>query len=334
MRAVMLAGARAVEVRDVVEPVAGQGETLVDVTAAGICGIDVKSFAGEGSWARLGMVLGHEVAGLAGGRRVVVDPLMNCGKCAECIRGAENLCAHLRVPGMDEVPGWIAERIAAPSRRVSPIEDALPDERAVLAEPLANVVHLFRGAEIRAGMRVGVVGVGLMGAMALQLARRMEVRDVIAADLCEARVEMARTVGATHAATDRSEARRFAGYGLDVVIDAAGTGEARQLALELSRPGGTVVLLGMAEKKSEADFGAAIRREVCMRTSFGYTRRDFGEALDLLTTGAVDLSPWTRLMAMEDAQKAFEAAAETNGAVLKVVLKTGTRDEGRATEGV
>jgi 2-desacetyl-2-hydroxyethyl bacteriochlorophyllide A dehydrogenase len=324
MRAVVLARVRAVEVRDVADPVAGPGETLVEVRAAGICGIDRKAFAGEGSWALPGLVLGHEVVGLAGGRRVAVDPLMNCGNCAECVRGAENLCAHVRVPGMGGAQGWMMERIAVPSRKVLAIEDAVPDERAVLAEPLANVVHLFHAAEIRAGMRVAVVGMGLMGAMALQLARRMGAREVIAVDAMEVRVDTARTMGATHAVMDAAEARRCAGYGVDVTIDAAGIGEARRLALEMVRPGGTAMLLGMAEKRSEVDFGAAIRREVCVRTSFGYTRKDFGEALDLLTAGAVDLSAWTRVLPMEDAQRAFELAAG-EGEVLKVALKPGKR---------
>jgi hypothetical protein len=178
-------------------------------------------------------------------------------------------------------------------------------------------------------MRVGVVGVGLMGAMAVQLARRAGVRDVIAVDVCEARAAMARAMGATNATKDAAEARRCAGYGVDVAIDAAGTGEARRLALELSRPGGTAVLLGMAEKKSELDFGAAIRREVFVRTSFGYVRRDFGEAVDLLTAGAVDLSPWTKVAPMEDAQRAFEMAAEKEGELVKVVIeKRGTGDNG------
>jgi 2-desacetyl-2-hydroxyethyl bacteriochlorophyllide A dehydrogenase len=306
-------------------PCAQAGEVDIAVTAAGICGADMTGFLGQSRRRKPPLILGHELVGrIADSRRVVVDPLITCGLCSECRRGATNLCRNLRLLGMDQIDGCFAEHVVVPESQVHPIPDKLDDERAVLAEPLANIVHLFTLMALRPYCRMGILGAGTMGSMALQMAFQLGASEVLVEEVNESRRSAAEAMGATLAVNPQNagcEARKFSGQGLDLVLDACGTGESRQEALDLCRPGGTVVLLGMAKERSEINFRAGIRNELRMLMSFGYTKGDFRRSLDLLAAGSIDLSPWTAQMALEDGQQAFERITCSREDTLKMILR-------------
>ena len=108
--------------------------------------------------------MGHELVGRRpDGRRVVVNPLSGCGQCAACRSGEQNLCSDFRLLGMDRTSGCHAEFVAVPKSHVYEIPDHFTDLKAVLTEPLANIVHLFRIAAPPHGFRLGIVGGGTMG---------------------------------------------------------------------------------------------------------------------------------------------------------------------------
>jgi len=206
------------------------------------------------------------------------------------------------------------------------IPDSLSDARAVITEPLANIVHLFRIAAPAPFFRMGIVGGGTMGSLALLAARRLGVREILVQDLSDARLRVARQMGASAAVNvsseeGKAEARRLAGHGLDLVLDASGVGAARQAAFDLCRPGGTVVLLGMGAEKSEIDFVTSIRKEHRVVMSFAYTPVDFERSLSLLISGEIDLTPWTVEMALEDGQQAFDRITTNPGDTLKILLR-------------
>ena len=165
-----------------------------------------------------------------------------------------------------------------------------------------------------------------MGSLALLAARRLGVREILVQDLSDARLAVSRQMGASAAVNvssenGRAEARRFAGQGLDLVLDASGVGAARQAAFDLCRPGGTVVLLGMGAEKSEIDFVTSIRKEHKVVMSFAYTPVDFERSLSLLIGGEIDLTPWTIEMALEEGQQAFDHITTNPGDTLKILLR-------------
>jgi threonine dehydrogenase-like Zn-dependent dehydrogenase len=315
------------QLEDRPRPRLAEGEMEIAVAAAGICGADLTGFLGRSRSRVPPLILGHELAGRAAdGRRVAVNPLKSCGRCRACLSGAENLCADLRLLGMGRTEGCFAEFAAVPEPQVYEIPDSLPDVRAVLAEPLANIVHLFRLAAPEPDFRMGIVGVGTMGSLALLAALELGARQVLVEDVEETRLEIARQMGATLAVNPvtgegRREARSFAGDGLDLVLDACGAEAARQEAFDLCRPGGTVALLGMAEANSRIDFSSSIRKEHRVAMSFGYTPGDFERSLNLLAKGRIDLTPWTAELPLEEGQKAFETMAAAKGATLKTILR-------------
>lgn len=327
MRALVYTAPKQVRMEDRPRPEVQENEIEIAVAAAGICGSDVSGFLGHSRRRIPPLVLGHELVGrTAEGKRIVANPLIHCGTCTACLSGAQNLCSSWRLLGLDRTAGCYAEYVVLPRSHVYEIPGELSDARAVMAEPLANIVHLFRIAAPSAFFRMGIVGGGTMGSLALLAARRLGVREILVQDLSDARLRVARQMGATAAVNPSSEegkaeARCFAGHGLDLVLDASGVGAARQAAFDLCRPGGTVVLLGMGAEKSEIDFVTSIRKEHRVVMSFAYTPVDFERSLSLLVGGEIDLTPWTVEMALEDGQQAFDRITTNPGDTLKILLR-------------
>lgn len=168
-----------------------------------------------------------------------------------------------------------------------------------------------------------------MGALALLTAQRAGAKQILVTDVSDERLATARAMGAAAAVNTKTpegvaEAKQIAGFGYDLVIDASGSGAARQMAFDLCRPGGCVTLLGMAAQKSEVDFVTSIRKEHRVVMSFAYNPVDFQRALDLLIAGEIDLSKWTERLPLERGQEAMDKITHKPGALLKMLLEVGS----------
>jgi threonine dehydrogenase-like Zn-dependent dehydrogenase len=185
---------------------------------------------------------------------------------------------------------------------------------------------LFRITAPPSFFRLAIVGSGTMGALTLMAALRIGARDILAVDVNDERLATLKKLGASSVA-NVSEAHRAteavgsAGRGYDVVLDASGSAAARQMAFDLCRPGGQVVLLGMWTQRSEVNFVTSIRKEHRVVMSFAYTPADFKRSLDLLIAGEVDLTPWTVRMPLERGQEAMERMSHAPGVALKMMLE-------------
>jgi threonine dehydrogenase-like Zn-dependent dehydrogenase len=227
---------------------------------------------------------------------------------------------------MDRVQGAYAEFVSVPERQVFVVPDQVPSARAVLVEPLANVVHLYRIADAAALPALAIIGAGTMGTLALLLGRILGFRNILMADVNDERLALVSRLGADWAENVRTpsgvtRARHAVLDGFDLVIDASGTTDARRLALDLCTAGGQVVLLGMGEQKSEIDFVSSIRKEHRVSMSFAYTPLDFERSLDLLTQGDLDLDAWTVSLPLERGQEAFDRMSSAPGSTLKMLLQ-------------
>jgi 2-desacetyl-2-hydroxyethyl bacteriochlorophyllide A dehydrogenase len=223
-------------------------------------------------------------------------------------------------------PGTFAEYVALPSAQVYEVPDSLTSEQAILAEPLANIVHMLRIVAPPPFFRFAIVGAGTMGALALLASLRIGARDVLAVDVNDERLAIMRQLGASavvnvSGAEQAEQAKSAAGRGYDVVLDASGSAAARQMAFDLCRPGGQVVLLGMGTQRSEVNFVTSIRKEHRVVMSFAYTPADFRRSLDLLIAGEINLTPWTVRMPLERGQEAMERMSHNPGVALKMMLQ-------------
>ncbi len=327
MRSLVYTAPGRVELERRPRPEPQNGEEEIAIEVAGVCGSDISGFLGHSALRRPPLVLGHELVGRRShGQRVVANPLVSCGHCNACISGVQNLCESWKLLGLGTTAGTFAEYVALPSAQVYEIPNSLTTEQAVLAEPLANIVHLFRMVSPPPFSRLAIIGAGTMGALAVSTAVRIGAREVLAADVNHQRLAIMRKLGASvtvNAAEPEAvaEARHASGRGYDVVIDASGSAAAREMAFDFCRPGGQVVLLGLGTQRSEVNFATSIRKEHRVVMSFAYTPVDFRRSLDLLIAGEVDLTPWTVRMALERGQEALERMSRDPGIALKMMLE-------------
>ncbi|MBN6054120.1 alcohol dehydrogenase catalytic domain-containing protein, partial [Nonomuraea sp. RK-328] len=309
MRAVVFTAPGVVEMRDVPEPVPGPGEVLVHVAASGICGSELHGVRTPG-FRVPPLVMGHEFAGSTDdGRRVVVNPILSCGRCDLCAAGLRNVCRERRIVGV-HTPGAFAERVAVPAEALVPVPDALGWTAAGIVEPAANAVHAWELAGAPAGARVGVIGAGAIGLACLLVAVSGGAARVEVADRSEERLAAAARLGADAAVTGLSGE-------YDVIFDAVGAAVTHEQSLALLRPGGVAVWLGLADSDAGFDAAALVRGEKRVLGSFAYRDADFAAAVDLV--GRWDLS-WVDTFPLDEGAEVFTALMNGRATPVKALL--------------
>lgn len=338
MRALIFSDIKQVTMGTRPEPTPAPDEVLLKVRSVGICGSDMAGFLGHSPRRQPGLVLGHEAVGTVAqmpsgggdwpfqeGQRVVVNPLMPCGVCSACKVGQANICASWSLLGMDKVDGAFADYVKVPARNLFPVPDGLPDERAVMIEPLANGVHLFTLIAKHNFGKLAIIGAGTQGGLLLSLARLLGYREIAIVDINAKRLEVAKSLGAKYLInareTDTVTAIKAAfGGPADIVIDAHGDQTARQVCVQATKKGGEILLLGLHEVNSSIDFTAVVRNELRLQGSFCYTPADFARSQQLIESGDVDLSPWTEMRPLEEGQAAFDKLMTDPGPTMKIAL--------------
>jgi L-iditol 2-dehydrogenase len=308
MRSVFFLGPGKLELREMPIPEPGRGEAIVKVEAALTCGTDLKGYLRGHRLFRPPTPFGHEFAGVisavgagvAGWREgdaVTAANSAPCNACFYCRRGCQQLCEDL-----DNRFNWgaFADYIRVPAHIVAQntrrVPEALPFAQAALIEPLACALHGVRDAEIHLGDRVAIVGAGAQGLMQVQLARAYGAAQVIVIGRAHGRLERARALGA-HVAISTLDADAVArvreltdGRGADVTIESAGSAATWQMALALTRPGGTAVMFSGLPGGAEVPLDATRLHygEITVKGCFHHTPRLVEQALELLAAGVVD----------------------------------------------
>ena len=323
-----------VRVADESAPTVGPGESLVRVTAVGLCGSDLHWFAqggiGDAQLSRP-LVLGHEFAGViaAGsdaGRRVAVDPARPCGACEQCLEGNRNLCPTVGFAGHGSTDGGLRELVAWPTSLLHPVPDALSDADAAMLEPLGVALHSHDLGRPRVGETVAVIGCGPIGLCLVQLARVGGAVSVVAVEPLAHRRAAAAAMGAD-VVLDPGSADAVAqltqatsGRGVDVAFEAAGTDASVTLALEAVRPGGRVVLVGIPDE-DRTSFPAALARRKGVTIALSRRMKEvYPRTIALASSGRVDVSPIvTHTYGIEHAAEAFAVATDRVG--LKIIVQ-------------
>lgn len=300
-----------VALADLDTPVAGDGEVLVQVKAAGICGSDLHGVA-DGMYPHPA-VLGHEFAGVTeDGTRVAVNPQVPCRNCASCTAGVTNLCTSNSIIGITRA-GGVADIVAVPRDRLVPLPDDASFTAGAMAEVVANGVHaLARGGGARR-KTVGIIGAGPIGLATLLCARDQEA-TIVVTDLTEHRLTVATRLGADAVATTL-DAGAF-----DLVIDAVGAAATRSASLTALRPGGTAVWIGVNDPA--ATLAASMDVVVAERTivgSFAYTDAEFAHAVTL--SGRHDFD-WVSTYPLGAAEPVFADLRSGRSSIVKAHFST------------
>jgi len=337
MRVARLHGVADVRIADEAVPTPGPGESLVRVSAVGLCGSDLHWFTEGGIGdAQLThpLVLGHEFAGVIvggpdDGRRVAVDPALPCGECEQCLEGNRNLCPSVRFAGHGTTDGGLRELIAWPTQRLHPVPDTISDADAAMLEPLGVALHAHGLGKPQAGAVVAVIGCGPIGLCLVQLARGAGASHVVAVEPLGHRRAAAAAMGA-HVALDAAAdnidaalAQATGGRGADVVFEAAGTDAAVRLAVQAARPGGRVILAGIPGQDSTTFPASVARRKGLTLMLSRRMKETYPRTIRLVESGLVDVaSIVTHTFPLERTGEALRAASDRIG--LKIIVSPGT----------
>jgi len=334
MKGIVWHGPEQMSVEEVPEPDVEPGTVIVRPTATGICGSEIEGYLGRMGNRTPPLVMGHEFAGTVTevgqgadedllGRLVAVNPLSSDGTCRLCLAGLTNLCPNRRLVGIHS-PGGFAEYTLAPAANVYPLPDGVEARTGALAEPLANGVHAARLADDLVEHAV-VVGAGTIGLMCVQAAVLDGILEVRAVEPVQARREQALALGASAVYESGEEASEALeepteGLGADLVIDAVGAEVTRRMALDLLRPGGRVVYVGLHEDDTTLGFHNIVRGQLDLQGSYAYTAEDYEQALEWLVDGKAGIGELPPVLPLEEGPEAFAELVRGPSAQIKVFL--------------
>lgn len=337
MKAIVIHKEHDLRIDEIADEKPGPDQILVKIARGGICGSDLHYYHHGGfGTVRLKepMILGHEVAGeiiAAGanvtrvrlGDRIALNPSRPCGHCEYCQRGQQNHCLDMRFYGsamrFPHVQGAFRQTIVAEATQAHVVNPDIAIEEAAFAEPFAVTLHAINRAGSLLNKRVLVTGCGPIGALAIIAARAHGAREIIATDVSDFTLSLAKKIGADHTvnvATQADAMSRFkADKGqIDVMIEASGNEAALHLGLEVLRPRGVLVQLGLGGSLNIPQ-NVIVGKEIEIRGSFRF-HEEFGLAVDLINHRRVDLRPLlTETVPLADAKRGFDLASDRSRAM-------------------
>lgn len=338
MKAVVVHGANDLRIDDRPEPVAGPGEVVLDVEWGGICGSDLSYWRhGASGTAALKspLVLGHEVAGriaklgagvehLEVGQPVTVHPaeLVGDGALPDRLQGRTNLYPQIRYFGSaafdPHTDGGFSERKLAKAFQVRPLPDGVDTLRGALAEPLAVAMHAVSRAGSLRGRDVLVNGAGPIGSLVTAAAKYAGARTVIATDISDASLRIAKAMGADEVLNVSDTALPT---DMELVFEATGIPAVLGGVLRATARGGTVVQVGnLPGTPAASALGDLVTREITWIGSYRFVD-EITDALQAMEDG-LDVSPIiTHKFAIEDAAQAMQTAADPAAGSSKVMLR-------------
>ncbi|UGX86309.1 L-idonate 5-dehydrogenase [Phyllobacterium meliloti] len=344
MKAVVIHAAKdlRIEERDPGAPEAGQVDIAIE--AGGICGSDLHYYNHGGFGAirlREPMILGHEIAGtilalgagvsgLAIGDRVAVSPSRPCNHCDYCLKGLQNHCLNMRFYGsampMPHIQGAFRQRLIAEAWQCHKVAESVSINEAAFAEPFAVTLHAVNRAGSLLGKRVLVTGCGPIGALTILAARAHGAQEIVATDVMDAVLVKAREVGADRTINVAEHPEQLAAYSankgsFDVMFEASGNERALRAGLEVLRPRGILMQLGLGGDISIPQ-NMIVSKEIDLRGSFRF-HEEFALAVDLIGRKVVDVKPLlTGIFKLDEAVTAFETAGDRSRS-MKVQLAFG-----------
>jgi L-idonate 5-dehydrogenase len=332
MRAVVIHAPKDLRIDNFPDAAPGPGQVRVKIANGGICGSDLHYYHHGGFGTvriQQPMALGHEIAGvvavvgegvsgLAAGARVAVNPSLPCGVCAYCREGTRNQCLDMRFMGSamrnPHVQGGFREYVTVDASQAVPIAPSLSLAEAAMAEPLSVCLHAAHQAGPLLGRRVLVTGCGPIGALMVLVARYGGAAEIVATDVADAPLAVAEKLGASRAINVASDSGALdpwrAGKGtFDILFEASGNQAALRTALDLLRPGGIIVQLGLGGEMT-LPLNTVVAKELQIRGTFRFDR-EFELALRLMGEGLLDVKPLiSASLPFDSAVEAFELASD------------------------
>lgn len=336
MKAARMFGVRDVRVVESDEPALQPGEVLMRVRACAICASDLHMYEeghSSGVYPSGPIILGHEfsgeiarigegVTGWSVGDRVACEPSWHCSECDMCQRGLTNLCRNIIFPSYPDRDGALAEFINVPAFSLATLPESVDFIGGALAEPLGVALHAVRRSDLEPGMKVAILGAGAIGLSILQMCRAFGAGEILVAEPLEGRWEAPERLGA-RVAPAAADLHRFFGKEdePDIVFEAAGGDHTFREALDLVRPEGRVMVLGIPSL-DEQQYSARVPRRKETTVMFCRRSRDtLHECLEMISDGRLDASAYpVKTYSLAEAPEALEASGRREGAMVRAIV--------------
>ncbi|HUZ45055.1 MAG TPA: alcohol dehydrogenase catalytic domain-containing protein [Terriglobia bacterium] len=342
MKAAFLTGLRQIAIQETARPeIDDPRSVLIRIGTVGVCGSDVHFF----TTGRIGLQVanypewtGHECAGtvvavgrdvkyLKAGQRVAIDPLVRCGKCDQCLSGREHTCRDQKFLGAaGGAGGALAEYVVMPEDSCFATPDSMTLVQATAVEPLSIGLYAQRLAGIEPGAKIAILGSGPIGLCVLLACKAAGDCKAYVTDLIDERLEAARRCGADWVGNPKksdvvSALREEEPLGVDFVFECAGQQETLDQSIEMLKPGGTVLIVGIPEvNRVSFDVHAARRKEVRLQ-SVRRQNECTAAAIDLVASGAINVDQLvTHHFPLAETQQAFDLVAGYRDGVVKAMI--------------
>ena len=337
MKALNITAERQMKVVELPEIEPAADEVLIKLEYVGFCGSDLNTYLGKNPMVKLPVIPGHEIGAviekvgadvpghLVPGMIVTVNPYTNCGKCSSCRNGRVNACRDNETLGVQR-NGAMRERMALPWTKVIPAE-GLSSRTCALAEPMSVGFHAVSRAEVTDIDIVMVIGCGMVGLGAV-VRSALRGATVIAADIDDEKLALAKELGASHVINSLKEnvherlSEITGGMGPDVVIEAVGSPATYQMAVEEVAFTGRVVYIGYA--KSEVSFQTKlfVQKELDIRGSRNAMPSDFRAVIHYLQNNDCPVDKLISMEAVpEEAEAAMQKWTEAPGKVFRILVR-------------
>ena len=341
MKAMLLSEYKQLQLTELPQPQPAPDEVLIQVAACGICGSDVHGYDGSSGRRIPPLVMGHEAAGtiaaigaavrnFAIGDRVTFDSTVYCGACAFCTSGDVNLCNNRQVLGVScgdySRAGAFAEYVTVPERILYRLPPSLSFAEAAMLEAVAVALHAVRISAVQPAQSTLVIGAGMIGLLLLQAARAAGCSPVYVADIDATRLALATDLGAdaTFLASGPELLAHIndatAARGVDLVLEAVGRNETINTAIDCTRKGGTVTLIGNITPEVTLPLQKLVSRQIRLQGSCA-SSGEYPEAMDLIATGKIKVDNLiTAIAPLADGPAWFDRLHSREPNLMKIIL--------------
>ena len=342
MKAIALTGIRQMEVLEVPMPeIASDNEVLIKMKVVGVCGSDVHYYTKGrigGQIVQYPFPVGHEGAGevvevgsavtrVKPGDRIAIEPAMPCGECDQCKVGRPHTCRKLRFLGCPgQADGCLAEYIVMPEHSCFPIAENLSYTDAAISEPMAIGLYAVNQSIPMKGATIGILGFGPIGMSVLLAAKSKGASKIYVTDLVDERLKIAKLcdatwVGSPTCADVVGDIKSIEPLLLDVVFECCGKQEAADQAIELLKPGGKLMLIGIPEfDRWSFPVDPMRHKEICIQ-NVRRQNNTLDETLEMMGDGRIDVSEMpTHRFPLSKTKEAFDLVTDYRDGVMKAMI--------------
>lgn len=302
MRAIKMENPWKVKCVDIETPKQNEGQALIKVRAAGICGSDIGAFRGTNPLVSYPRIIGHEIVGeiisvpendkgISVGDHVIVDPYIYCNKCYPCSIGRTNCCTELKVLGV-HIEGGMAEYIVHPVDMLWKLPQDMPWDVAPMAEPLTISLHGIHRGNLKAGEHAAIIGAGPIGLLAAMAVLAYDAIPIVI-DIADEKLDFAKDLGVTYCINSQTEdlvskiSEYTGGRMAELVMECSGANSAVRASLDIVSNAGRITLTGWPKAETPVPTDLITKKEVDIRGA-RTSANEFEEAIDLIYTGKVD----------------------------------------------